>query len=159
MSIPRGFALIHLTVCVLSVVGCSSHRTLTEPGAVPPISEGSVLHRERESLVLKAAHDEIAVPIRMGLPVVVLFPKPILAALRSSCAPLSVGRNAHALSIKLEKPLADTAPLLWVELEDHTLFALRLAQPKSSRPARARIEIPDTRAQKTTPHRSEGCCE
>jgi hypothetical protein len=159
MSSPGAFALVVLCVSAVSIVGCSPYRRATEPAAVPHRSDTSVLYRESSGPILRAAHDEVVVPIRVGLPVVVLFPKPILAALRSSCAPLSVGRNAHALSITLKRPLANTAPLLWVELEDHTLFALRLVEPKRSMPARARVEISDTTVHEVAPREGRGCCQ
>ncbi len=123
-----------------------------------PAADASILQREKESPLLKAAHDEMLVPIREGLPVVLLFPKPILTALRSSCLPLSVGRSHNALSITLEKELPTKVPLVLVELEDHSLYAIRIVGATRKLPAQARMTVPPVSSGTPTSSTQRACC-
>ncbi len=123
-----------------------------------PVADPSILESEKDKPLLKAAHNELSVPIREGLPVVVLFSKPILKALRSSCLPLSVGRSHNALSVTLEKALPAKAPLLWVELEDHALYAIRLVEATRKTPAQARITAPPASSGTPATATQKDCC-
>jgi hypothetical protein len=137
MTIRRASTTV-LTLLLISAAACTPRPA---PVAPPSAAAASILEREKDGPLLKAAHDEISVPISEGLPMVLVFPKPLFRALRSSCLPLSVGHSRHVLSVRLEKQLPVKVPLLWVELEDHSLYAIRLVGATRKIPAQARIDI------------------
>jgi hypothetical protein len=91
--------------------------------------------------MFEAAQRPVVVPLKPGLPVAIVFPKPIRSGLKWSDVKVSVGRTSGVLSLTAHEILPDVGFPVWIVLEDDSLFELRLVNVSSKYPFQTPIKV------------------